>query len=205
MNNNFLSLSKNNLIQVILDNKLYCDDRGNIYHPDYEHALSKSTGMWQFPDEFADLMLFLYDKPINTFLNIGTYNGVSFNLLASFLNACRKVKCISIDPINHNPIILPNFEYNDKISLNYKDQKFDLVFIDGDHSYDSVKTDYENVGKFAKYCVFHDIDDDFIRNDPSLNGGVARFWDEIKSSKSHIEFNSSKKIIKMMGIGVLYE
>lgn len=197
--------TKQQLLDKILQEKLYCDARGNIYHPDYAHALSTSTGMWQFPDEFADLMLFLYDKPINTFLNIGTYNGVSFNLLASFLNDCRKVQSISIDPINHNPTILPNFEYNDKTSVNYKNEKFDLVFIDGDHSYDSVKTDYENVGRFAKYCVFHDIDDDFIRNDPSLNGGVARFWDEIKSTKKHIEFNSSKKIMKMMGIGVLYE
>lgn len=197
--------SKQNLIEIILDHKLYCDARGNIYHPDYEHALSPHTGMWQFPDEFADLMLFLHDKNISTFLNIGTYNGVSFNLLSSFLNAYQKVNCISIDPINHNPIIIPEFTYTSEVSLDYKNKNFDLVFIDGDHSYESVKTDYKNVGQFAKYCVFHDIDDDFIRNDPALNGGVARFWEEIKNTKTHIEFNSSKKLIKMMGIGVLYE
>ena len=78
-----------------------------------------------------------------------------------------------------------------------------MVFIDGDHNYSSVKLDYENVGKNAKICVFHDIFDDFISNDISLNGGVPKFWNEIKNEKNYIEFNSSKKIKNIMGIGVL--
>lgn len=199
------SHNKKQLIEVILSHKLYCDARGNIYHPDYESYLSHTTGSWQFPDEYAELMLCLSDKNIHTFLNIGTYNGIAFNLLASFLYKIYQTQCITIDPINHNPQKNILFNYESCTSDRYANQKFDLVFIDGDHAYQSVKQDYNNVGQFARYCVFHDIDDDFIRNDSSLNGGSPRFWNEIKDTKKFIEINSSKKPIKTMGIGILYE
>ena len=198
-------IKKENLIDIILSNKLYCDIRGNIYHPDYEQHLSHYTGSWQFPDEYADLMLFFDNRPIKTFLNIGTYNGIAFNILASYLYKMYQTKSITIDPINHNPYKNYLFEYNNYTSSNYVGKSFDLVFIDGDHSYMGVKTDYENVGRFAKYCVFHDIDDDFIRNDINLQGGVPRFWNEIKHTKQHTEINSAKKYLKTMGIGILYE
>ena len=197
--------NKNQLIDIILSHKLYCDSRGNIYHEDYANYLSPHTGLWQFPDEYAELILYLSDKNIKTFLNIGTYNVIAFNVLASFLYKINQTKCISIDPINHNPQKNILFSYESCTSDRYVDQKFDLVFIDGDHAYESVKKDYNNVGQFARYCVFHDIDDDFIRNDSRLTGGSPRFWNEIKNTKKFIEINSFKKSIKIMGIGLLYE
>lgn len=203
MNTNYFT--KEELLNKILQEKLYCDWRGNIYHPDYAHALSTSTGMWQFPDELAELLVFLQDKNIKTFLNIGTYNGITFNLISDILNKFTDTTCISIDSMNHNPIKNNKYIYQDTTSVDFKNKRFDLVFIDGDHSYQSVKNDYLNVGQYAKYCVFHDIDDNFIRNDDSLDGGVPRFWEEVKETNKYIEFNSSKKIIKIMGIGLLYE
>ena len=196
---------KSKILETILFQKLFIDNRGNMYGDKYENYLSTNSGLWQLPEEFADLMVFLSDKNIKTFLNIGTFNGYSFNVLANFLHSINSTQCITIDPIDHNPIKDEKFEYLSDTSDSFVNQQFDLVFIDGLHSYDGVKTDYENVGKFAKYCIFHDIEDSFILNQPGYNGGVPVFWEEVKKSKKYIEFIDVNKPVKIMGIGVLYE
>lgn len=195
---------KKELINKILDHKLFLDGRGNLYGDLYKDYLDYNTGLWQHPDEFASLLLFLKEKNIKSFLNIGTFNGVTFNIMSDYLNKFNKVECITLDPHDHKPEKNINYSYVTTTSDSYRDQTFDLVFIDGHHGYQYVKNDYSNVGINAKYCVFHDIDDDFVRNDPNNEGGVPRFWNEIKQSKNYIEFVSEKQI-KVMGIGILIQ
>lgn len=192
------------LIKKILENKLQADNRGNYYGDRYKDHLSFEAGLWQMPEELADLMVFLSDKNIKTFLNIGTFNGLTFNLLSDFLYSLGCEKCITLDPYNFNPPIDSRFEYLSLTSDDFKDQVFDLVFIDGDHAYNGVKKDYENVGRLSKYCVFHDIDDDFVRHGAGNDGGVPRFWEEIKNERKFIEFIDENKAMKVMGIGVIY-
>jgi len=53
---------KQDIINDILLSKLFIDDRGNIYGPQYEPYLSYSTGLWQNPEEFASLIEWFADK-----------------------------------------------------------------------------------------------------------------------------------------------
>jgi hypothetical protein len=74
------------------------------------------------------------------------------------------------------------------------------VFIDGDHLYDGVKTDWENYGPMgSKYVVFHDICGDIHG---SGYGGVevCRFWHELKSKKGY-QFEEFIGLNSPMGIG----
>jgi hypothetical protein len=56
---------------------------------------------------------------------------------------------------------------------------YGLIYIDGDHTYEGVKADWENYRSMGKMIAFDDI-----RNTiPSSTGdipGVYRLWDEIK-------------------------
>jgi len=80
--------------------------------------------------------------------------------------------------------------------------KVDFLFIDGDHTYGGVKTDFEMysslVGK-GGLIAFHDI----VPGPPENVGGVPRFWSEIKPSFSYLELVKDWKQ-GGCGIGTIY-
>jgi predicted O-methyltransferase YrrM len=81
-------------------------------------------------------------------------------------------------------------------------RKLDFLFIDGDHTYDGVKTDFEMYSKLVGrggIIAFHDI----CPHPPQTGCEVNKFWCEIKGEYEHVE------IIKdwmqgWAGIGVIY-
>jgi cephalosporin hydroxylase len=71
----------------------------------------------------------------------------------------------------------------------------DLLFIDGDHSYEGVKADFANYNPLVRpggLIVFHDIVPDFAtrygKTTGNYTGGVPIFWDEIKAKHKTTEF-----------------
>lgn len=68
---------------------------------------------------------------------------------------------------------------------------FDVVFIDGDHSYVGVKQDWLLYGRLGKQVIFHDVS-------PDSDTGVAEFWKEVSANLPSEDFigHNSK-----MGIG----
>lgn len=72
--------------------------------------------------------------------------------------------------------------YNNVLNLLSACEKFDLLFIDGDHSYGGVKQDYETYSPLVKdggIIVFHDIHRSSFHE--SHGCFVHDFWDEIKT------------------------
>jgi predicted O-methyltransferase YrrM len=80
--------------------------------------------------------------------------------------------------------------------------KLDFLFIDGDHTYKGVKTDFEMYSKLVGkggIIAFHDV----CPHPPHTECEVNLFWHEIKDKYEHIEIVRDWKQ-GWAGIGVLY-
>jgi predicted O-methyltransferase YrrM len=81
-----------------------------------------------------------------------------------------------------------------------RDQPVDFLFLDGDHSYQGIKTDFEMYAPLVKkggLVAFHGIEPSTIDNWIQ----VGRFWNEIKTHYAYQEFLDPE--ISWGGIGVL--
>lgn len=79
--------------------------------------------------------------------------------------------------------------------------QIDFLFIDGDHTYEGVKADFEMYSGLVRpggLIVFHDI----CLHQASLNCHVDRFWQEVKNERRTREFVHDSKQ-GSCGIGVI--
>jgi cephalosporin hydroxylase len=80
-------------------------------------------------------------------------------------------------------------------------REVDFLMIDGDHTYEGVRQDFETYAPFVadgRPIAFHDI----LPHPEDSLCEVARFWNEIRSGYRHIELTDEGA--QYGGIGVLY-
>jgi predicted O-methyltransferase YrrM len=89
-------------------------------------------------------------------------------------------------------------------------EPLDVLFIDGDHSYDGVKSDFELYGPLVRVgglIGIHDINEDYAtrhgRQTPSISGEVPRFWREL-NGRYRTEELIAEPEQDGYGIGVVY-
>ena len=170
----------------------------------------------QIPEEFANLLHFLRDRNAESYLEVGIGKGGSFLLNCLFQQNLKTAHAVDCCEYGNNST--PGY-FDQCISIKNKiaylkqvksiddikffnttgdaffatcDRTYDIIFIDADHSYKSVKTDYENALKFLNpggIIIFHDI---------NTVCGVKTLWGELDPLKKIKEF----AIYKECGIGI---
>lgn len=158
-------------------------------------------GVYQTPRQFAPCIVELLKHKIDSYIEIGLFSGGSYLIMTEFLklkNPSVITVGVDISSIYMRPGVIPYINnLHIGTSADFKGKSFDLAFIDGDHFYRGIVADWENVGKYAKITMIHDIND---RSCPD----VVRFWNEIKQGRKTMEFKYQTKGMNVHGIGLIF-
>ncbi len=186
-------------------------DAAATYEGEEDFLNASQQGLIQLPREFARWLRLAAEHRPARYLEIGCFNGASASLAAAYLARFNPAfEALSID-------VWPGFvfyrEIRDLVPLRYevgrtsfdlRGQTFDAVFIDGDHSFDWAWADYENVGRRAPVCAFHDVNNAPYRDLPM--GGVCGVWALVQRAEAAdgVEFTEifEHPSRELLGIGV---
>jgi predicted O-methyltransferase YrrM len=161
------------------------------------YTLCANQKIQQRKYEWVNFLKILNAKyPIQSALEIGCYDGGSTVGISRF---CQNLTTIDANKMRFNRNVISekcDYEYisdtsfspSVKEAIYKKYNNLDLLFIDGDHTYEGVKKDYENFSPLVKsggMIAFHDIvDSEYHR---SVNCYVSKYWNEIKQNKNYVE------------------
>jgi predicted O-methyltransferase YrrM len=123
----------------------------------------------------------------------GGYDSTKIPLFKRFTRGHQNLRLVRAD--SHLP------ETKARILKLLGDDPLDFLFIDGDHSYDGVKRDFEMYSPLVRpggIIAFHDI----AEHPPKEQCEVGRFWQEIKLRYPHREIVEDPRQ-GWAGIGIL--
>ncbi|WP_257280461.1 MULTISPECIES: class I SAM-dependent methyltransferase [unclassified Endozoicomonas] len=180
-----------------------------LYGAFQEYISASNFGLLQIPTEYVDFLLLCIEREPASFIEIGVmYGGFATftSAVLSRFNAELEYHCVDIEDNfrdwDHYAQRLPLRKQVSMTSADFCGRAFDVVFIDGDHSYHGMKRDFMNLGRYARLCGFHDIHGTEYDH---LDGGTRRCWNDLRLS--YRERQRVTEITHMneqwMGIGVI--
>jgi len=124
----------------------------------------------------------------------GGYPKWKIPLYESLARESQKIHLVRND--SHNPVVI------DEVKRILGNKKVDFLFLDGDHSYEGVKRDFEMYSPLVRcggIIALHDIVDHPVETRCEVN----KFWSEVKANYEHMEIVNDWEQ-RWAGIGVLF-
>jgi len=167
----------------------------------FAHLQTAEDGLWQHPEELARALIATRATPAATglvpcrFLEVGTWRGATFWLMRAYFVAHVNAEMVTMSLDSDRNTVYPEVEAQllhpfllrgDTADLAEAIARgrvgpFDMVFIDGDHSYEGVRADTARLRSAARVLMYHDVADRLIAAAPGNNGGVPAFWAELSA------------------------
>ena len=179
----------------------------------------------QLENEILPFLEYVKSRKPKVVCEIGTAEGGTNFLLSHAVSSVCQI--IGVDLYVHNKAKLKYFsrsglhqtyfqgssyspEMCAKVEQFLDGEKIDLLFIDGDHSYEGVKRDFELYSPFVNengLIIFHDIIPDYktkLNQDTGRYAGdVPVLWNKVKKNYKHHEFVENKDQ-DGLGIGLIH-
>ena len=173
----------------------------------------------QAVDEIDAFVILLRDEGVKSYLEIGSLYGDTFHLVGSTIGPGARLVAVDLPGWKHGqPIgkhkgsgyflkysardlrhqgnvahaVIGDSHDEKTIAAVMRDQPFDAVMIDGDHTFQGAMADWLNYGAMARIVAFHDI-----VGIPD----VTRVWHQAREGKRWQEIVSGEP---KNGIGVLW-
>jgi cephalosporin hydroxylase len=171
-------------------------------------------GAVQKPAELVEFLRLLVDCDPQVIVEIGVHAG---GTLYAWTQIAPIVIGIDENPVeqDHGATVIVGDSHNPRIAaalteyLHARGCAIDCLFIDGDHTYNGVRQDYEMYAPLVRrggLIAFHDIAP-ILPGQANVDGiAVKQFWDEIKSKRA-VEIIDTEDHLRShiagFGIGVL--
>jgi methyltransferase family protein len=143
----------------------------------------------QFPNQFGPYLAEMTSAKVHSYLELGVEQGGSFAITVEVLRRFGLRRAIGVDLVP--PLLLQYWhrpevtfvqidshspEFIDVVSAN---APIDLALIDGDHSEEGVRSDFEALRPYVRILAFHDIVQEY--GFP----GVGRVWTWIRAEHAN--------------------
>lgn len=185
----------------------------------------RDTNKHQDLDELRQFVTLAVDLDVRRYLEIGSRNGDSFFAVMANLQAGSFGMSIDL-PENAetmrrmtSTLVELRDYHGQKTNLFYGSSRsdaakaaarannpFDMVLIDGDHTYEGVRLDWVDYAPLAKVVVIHDIDAPDGWKSSGLPNDVGHFWRDLKN-RGHGSTGKTREFItpgSKMGYGVVF-
>jgi predicted O-methyltransferase YrrM len=221
-----INKNNKNIINKIIAKKILSENKFKT-EEDYLKFSYEYLDLMQEKYEIKELLKIVKNKKPKIILEIGSARGGTLFLFSKY--ASKNATIISVDlpggefgggySKSRIPIFEKFIEKEQKIELIrnnshlkntknkvleiLKNKKIDFLFIDGDHTYKGVKTDFNLYSQLVSkggIIALHDI----AKHPKETNCQVDKFWNEIKKKHPHKEIILDKNQ-GWAGIGVIFK